>query len=352
MAGLSPKSPTDYVGPNLFLNVCVTRKRRPTGADVVQPENGQNYKIATIWQVGKNPTNGLEGELWMLTKIVANIAYWIMLSGGNPPAGPILSVNVDGSSGTGTDPVLPDATGMLTVTGGQVASGVVGTNVIRQFSNAINSYTSEIQQSGSSSIEDITLNGVSHFNSGQFNVSNGFVSLAGGGIAVDSFVVDYAPITTYPPTTPGSVVSDGAGQVSILGGNGVSIEQRDVSPGNTEMLVHYAKRVTITSNATARNGFGFIADGNISVVNISLPSVATSTVGDIFEVIGKSSFTWKIIQAANQIIHVGTLDTTSGIGGSLSATSNYDCVRLTCIVNDGVNSEWTAFPIEGTLSVV
>lgn len=351
MSGLSPKNPRDYVGPNLYIGVCVSRKRRPTGADVFQPENGQLYKISTIWQVAKNPTTGVEGEQWILTKIVANVAYWVMISGGSPPIGPILSVNVDGSSGGGTDPVLPDATGMITVTGGQVASGVIGTNVIRQFSTAVNSYTSQIQQAGSAAAEDITLNGVAHFNSDQFTVSNGFVSLTGGGAAVDSFTVDYAPITTYPPTAPGAVVPNASGNVEILGGNAIAIEQRDASPGNTEMLVHYLKRVTITANQTARNGFGFITNGG-SRVDVLLPAVASSAVGDTFEIIGRSANLWRVTQAANQAIHIGTSDSTTGAGGYIEATSNYDCVRLTCTVNDGVNSEWTAFPVEGTITVV
>jgi hypothetical protein len=351
MSGLSPKSPRDYVGPNLFLGVCVTRKRRPTGADVFQPENGQLYKVSTLWQVGKNPTTGVEGEIWILTKIVANVSYWVMISGGSPPLGPILSVNVDGSSGSGTDPVLPDVSGQITVTGGQVVSGTIGANVTRQFSTAANTYATQIQQAGSAAVETTTINGVAHFNSGQFTVSNGFVSLTGGGAAIDSFTVDYAPIASYPPTAPGTVVPNASGNVDILGGNAVAIEQRDASPGNTEMLVHYLKRVTITANQTARNGFGFIANGG-SRVDILLPAVASSSVGDTFEVIGRSANLWRVTQVANQIIHVGTSDSTSGAGGYIEATSNYDCIRLTCTVNDGVNSEWTVFPAEGTITVV
>jgi hypothetical protein len=78
--GIGPQNPTRYLGANVYLNIVVSRNRRPTGADYRQPETGVLYQVATIWQVSKNPTTGVEGELWMLSKIVSNIAYWIEIT--------------------------------------------------------------------------------------------------------------------------------------------------------------------------------------------------------------------------------------------------------------------------------
>ncbi len=75
--------------------------------------------------------------------------------------------------------ISPSA-GTLIFTGGQVATGVVGTNVIRTRGNAANSATFEIQRTTVSAVSDVTLNGVCHFSSTQFNVNaSGFVTFIG-----------------------------------------------------------------------------------------------------------------------------------------------------------------------------
>lgn len=215
MTGVSPKNPTDYRGPSLYNIVGVTRKRRPTGADVFQPENGKYYTISTVWQVGKNPTTGVEGELWFLSKIVANVSYWIFLGGGFPPVvGPIVGVTVDAATGPGTNPVLPTVTGLITVTGAQVAAGTIGANVIRTDSLAANAFRIEIQRSAAVASTASLNNGVSHFFNGQFSVdSNGFVQLVGGSApAAQKFDVQAATAPGVDPVTP-----DGSGVVIVNG---------------------------------------------------------------------------------------------------------------------------------------
>lgn len=93
------------------------------------------------------------------------------------------SINVDAATPPGTDPVLPDAGGQVTFTGGQVAAGVIGTNVIRVNSLAVNSATWEIQRSQAVASTTLADNGVCHFDSARFTVdANGFVSLNGAGV--------------------------------------------------------------------------------------------------------------------------------------------------------------------------
>lgn len=75
-----------------------------------------------------------------------------------------------------TTPITPSA-GNVTLTGGQVATGVVGANVIRTRGNNANSATIEIQRSTVAGAANSTLNGVCHFSSSQFGVdANGFVT--------------------------------------------------------------------------------------------------------------------------------------------------------------------------------
>lgn len=75
-----------------------------------------------------------------------------------------------------TTPISPSA-GNITLTGGQVATGVVGANVIRTRGNTASSCTIEIQRSTVSAASNSTLNGVCHFDSSKFGVdANGFVT--------------------------------------------------------------------------------------------------------------------------------------------------------------------------------
>lgn len=211
--GLSPKSPRDYVGPNVYISTVVTRQRAPLGTDYLQPETGKKYPVGSFWIVGNSPTTGTQGDLWYLAKIVANVAYWIKFGTGS--SGPVLNINVDAHTGPGTDPVLASATGEITVTGAQVAAGTIGANVIRTDSLAANTYTIEIQRTASAAAADSTKNGVAHFSSVDFSVdSDGFVSLVGGNTpAAQKFDVD---AHTGPGTDP--VIPDGSGVVIVSGG--------------------------------------------------------------------------------------------------------------------------------------
>jgi trimeric autotransporter adhesin len=92
------------------------------------------------------------------------------------------SFQVDASTAPGTNPVTPNTSGVVTITGGQVAAGTTA-NVIRTDSLAANTYTIQIQRSQAVGVSTIADNGVSHFNSTYFTVdANGFVSINGGSI--------------------------------------------------------------------------------------------------------------------------------------------------------------------------
>lgn len=88
--------------------------------------------------------------------------------------------------------------------------------------------------------------------------------------------------------------------------------------------------VTMTINT------GYTTDNGASLVTYTLP--ASAILGSWIEINGLSSGGWSIAQAAGQLIHDGNQVTTTGVGGSLSSTNQYDCVRLRCVV---ANTTWT-----------
>jgi hypothetical protein len=111
-------------------------------------------------------------------------------------AGGIVSkFTVDAHTAPGTNPVVPDASGNVTITGGQVAAGTT-TNVIRTDSLAANTYTIEIQRSQAVASSTVGDNGVSHFNSAQFTVdANGFVSSLGSAFNYTNVTHTMSPYT-------------------------------------------------------------------------------------------------------------------------------------------------------------
>lgn len=85
--------------------------------------------------------------------------------------------------------------------------------------------------------------------------------------------------------------------------------------------------VTGLTQAMAANN-GYILN-NAALVTATLPAVAA--VGDTFMVQGKGAGLYRIAQNATQTIHFGNVDTTTGTGGYLEATNQYDSIELVCI---------------------
>ncbi len=175
--------------------------------------------------------------------------------------------NVDAHTAPGTDPVVPTAGGVVTVTGGQVAAGVVGTNVIRTDSLAANTYTIEIQRSQAVGVSTLADNGVSHFDSADFTVdANGFVSLSGSGAgetitgdtggALSPTANNWNIITNVAALNAGSTIAF-SGAVSTLTYN--------VSDANANMFFGKA------SGNPAIGGIG----GNVCYGNLSCTAITT-----------------------------------------------------------------------------
>lgn len=186
-------------GLNYPVNSSSAIRRVKNSTNPVSSENSlKNFDLGDEW------TNTESGAIWKVTA-TNNGKEWVLI-GGSGGTTPIDAIQVDTSSGSGTNPVLPNGSGLVTLTGQQVPSATIGSNVLRTDSTSASTINIQIQQSGSSASADTTLNGASHFNSSQFSVTNGFVSLTGGGLAIDSVISD-----------SGTVTPDGSGNISLLG---------------------------------------------------------------------------------------------------------------------------------------
>lgn len=230
MGNFNPKLPTKHVGTNKYITFFVSRNRSPTGADYRQPETGTLYSVGTVWQVSKDPATGTEGDLWMLSKIVANVGYWIQISSGVTPSGAVLSlsdtagtlvyptvagnIQIEGTAGQidvisvpgsnkltlslpggggavdsftvqavtapGVNPVTPTGAGIVTVNGAVVANHSVP---LETRSRALNTYNLEVQYATTAAATDGTKSGVAHFDSARFTAdATGFISLNGAGV--------------------------------------------------------------------------------------------------------------------------------------------------------------------------
>lgn len=103
--------------------------------------------------------------------------------------------------------------------------------------------------------------------------------------------------------------------------------------------------ITGTSQTATINS-GYIAN-NAALVTITLPTTAAQ--GAIIEVTGKGVGGWKLAQPASVLVHFGSTVTTTGTGGSLASTNQYDSLRIVCVT---ANTTWNVLSSVGSLTVV
>lgn len=288
---------------------------------------------------------------------------FVTLNGGGSAA---TEFNVDAFTAPGTDPVVPDGLGQIIITGAQVATGVVGTNVIRSNSLAANSVTIEIQRSTDVAATDATKNGVSHFDSSIFSVdSNGFVSVNGTGVG-ETITGDtggaLSPVlgnwdvlgdTIAAGTTP--VITNGTGNtLTINVQRSQALAAADASKiglcnfDSSSFSVDSDGFVALTTPA---GGFTWTdvtgATQALSVSNgyftnrgagVTYTLPATAALGDCIKIDGKLGIT-TIAQNANQSIRFSSLTSTVGVGGTLVGTNLGDCITLRCSTA-GASTVW------------
>lgn len=91
---------------------------------------------------------------------------------------------------------------------------------------------------------------------------------------------------------------------------------------------------------------GYILNGTSGFISMTLP--VTSSVGDLFEIVGIGTDAWSVQQNSGQKIIFGEIETTVGAGGAIESTHERDCLRAVCIV---ANTTWQVISSMGTISV-
>lgn len=165
---VNPHYPTSYEGVEFSFAPCYRIARNPTNNDIYCPEGKTYYKLPSFW------LNKVTNELWVCIAVNKTAATWVQVAMGG--GGTVDSFAVDANTPPGTNPVLPDGAGLVTITGGQFANSSYA-NVLRINSLAVNALTVQVQQSAVSAATDPTKNGVAHFNTAHFILgADAFVS--------------------------------------------------------------------------------------------------------------------------------------------------------------------------------
>ena len=153
--------------------------------------------------------------------------------------------------------------------------------------------------------------------------------LTGTGIAVRSAVSTWVQR---------SVVA-GSAKISVTNGDGVS--------GNISVDTTISGFTWVEETTTSRTlaAFEAVIANNASLVTLTLPT--TAAVGDEIRVVGKGAGGFRIAQNAGESIRFIGVVTTTGVGGYLESTSQYDAVHLACITAD---NDWIVVDSSGNLT--
>lgn len=190
--------------------------------------------------------------------------------------------------------------------------------------NAVTPLTAVNGGSGASSPAIHTLpvaQGASAFN---------FLTLTNGQVLVGSTGAD--PVPAAITAGAGLSVTNGAGTITIaVAGSGI-----------TWTSVSGATQTLAVNN-------GYIANRSGANVAFTLPT--TAAVGDTIRIVGVTNGPngWSIAQNASQQISLGSVSSTTGVGGSFASTNPNDCVTIVCSVT---NTGWTVMSSVGNITIV
>lgn len=234
------------------------------------------------------------------------------------------SIAVDTTTGAGTNPVVPTAAGLVTLTGGQYATGSFGTRVLTINSSAANTIQVLVQESSAVAASDSTKNGIAHFDSARFTVNaSGFVSLSTTG-ALETLTGDTGTATPV------------AGNIQIAGGPGITTS----ATGAIVTINSVVFTNTAAATLTVDSGFFCTAAG-------TYPMPATATQGELIIVVADTAGAvvldvpaLNFIRVGNQITAASGTATSTAIGDSL--TLRYRLSSLT----------WEATAVIGTWLIV
>lgn len=243
---------------------------------------------------------------------------YVTLAGGAGPA--VDSIAVDDITAPGVTPVGPTAGGVITVAGESVAAHGVP---IETRSRALHAYNIEVQVASAvaGAPADRRHSGLSSYDNSIFSANaQGYVSLTTTGLA-----------ETITGDT-GGALSPVANNWNIVGGTNVAT----AGSGST-----------LTINATGFASFTWVEETGATralVVNqgvvgnrgttITMTLPATAAQFSTFRFTQKGAGSIKIAQNDGQTIHFLGQDTTTGAGGSIESSNQWDAIELICTTAD------------------
>jgi len=159
-------------------------------------------------------------------------------------------------------------------------------------------------------------------------------------IAVSSAVCDSAATDSGTATPAAGVLTIAGGTNVTTSGAGSTVTINSSGGGGISWNEETSTSVTMAVDN------GYIAS-NAAQVTCTLP--ATAALGSVFRVAGKGAGGWKVGQQAGQTITWDEASaTTTGVGGSLASTDDYDAVELVCIT---ANTDFSVISSKGNISI-
>ncbi len=258
----------------------------------------------------------------------------IVGTGGITTSGSGNTITIDGSGVVGnltltgnTGGPLSPTLGNWNILGGSVAAGTTPVQV----NGAVSTLTVNVQRSQAIPTTNASNVGLAAFNSSEFSVdANGFVSLLGGGLAIDSIGVQTgtSPIT---PTGAGLVTFNGA---TVAAGTN-PVRSNGTGP-NTYALEVQISQALAAADAT-KIGLSNFSSTDFAVtatgfVTLSTTGAGKTITGDTGGALSPVANNWNILG--------GPGVTTSGSGSTLTINSVVftDTTATTLAVDNGYNA--------------
>lgn len=285
--GVDPRNPLEYSKIPFYICPMIKLNREPisgVGGDYA-------FQLNTICRVSKNedgsaPLTGVEGDQWMLIKkqgapsTATQNPTWVKFM----PGGSNLLFSLSDQSNTVEYPSAPGDTppnniqllgAAIANAGVPLASAATGLNRID-----LNIQVAKARMGAPADKADA---GICSFDDTQFTVTgDGYVSLMGGGMAIDSITVDTA---TAPGVNP--VAPDGAGNITVTGlavaNAGVPIQTHTVNVNQYNIELQVTKARTgapadkLDAGAASFDDTAFQADAN-GYVQLKNGGAATESV--------------------------------------------------------------------------
>lgn len=143
---------------------------------------------------------------------------------------------------------------------------------------------------------------------------------------------------TFTPSIPTSFTTDAGIAVPVLNNLNVlgGVDITTSAAGDT-VLITYTGAGAISWGLTAIDvilspGIGYFCIAPGGALLLTLPPV--SAFGDEIRVYLDGAFSYTIKQGAGQQIRYAQIQTTVGVGGSLTSTAQGDCLHMVCITPD------------------